>query len=82
LIDKGHDLRGHADSDQQIYGERQAMQLKITAGLVLAAVLLTTGCGKQAEPEGVIPQGYEDALEKAREVEDTLDAAVKEQLPD
>lgn len=57
------------------------MQLKTMAGLVLLGLLLS-GCGKQEEPEGVIPQGYEDALEKAGNVENQLDAAAQKQLQD
>ena len=41
--------------------------------------LLMMGCTCKEEPKGVIPQGYEDAMEKASDVENTLqDAAQKE----
>ena len=47
---------------------------------VLFAVLTLAGCGKQEEPEGVIPQGYRDALHKAGNVETDLQDAAQRQL--
>ena len=58
------------------------MQVEIVAGLALTAALLLAGCSKTEEPEGVIPQGYEDAMKKAGDVESKLDAAAQQQLQD
>lgn len=41
--------------------------------LITLLYTLIAGCGgKEAEPEGVIPQGYKDAVKKAENVEGLL----------
>ncbi len=51
------------------------------AGLImLFAALVLAGCAKKEEPEGVIPQGYQDALHKAGNVETDLQDAAQRQL--
>ena len=54
------------------------MQTMIT-GLILAILLAVSGCAKEEEPEGVIPEGYKKSMEKADAVEQQLqdDAAKK-----
>ncbi|MEH6590388.1 MAG: hypothetical protein V7746_09040 [Halioglobus sp.] len=53
---------------------------------IFAAVLTATvisGCElKDEDPEGVIPQGYKDAVNKAENVEGLLQDAQKTQLED
>ncbi len=52
------------------------------SGTVITMVLvslLAASCGsKNEEPEGVIPKGYTDALDKAEGVEDFLEETKKE----
>jgi len=48
--------------------------------ILLLAALALAGCTKQEEPEGVIPQGYQDALHKAGNVESDLQDAAQRQL--
>lgn len=50
------------------------------APVFLVAALALAGCGKQEDPEGVIPQGYQDALHKAANVETDLEDAAQRQL--
>ena len=45
--------------------------LKLTAAALIAAGLLTA-CAQDENPEGVIPEGYKSALDKAEGVEDKL----------
>lgn len=51
-------------------------KLTMTGAAVLAALSLT-GCSSEKEPEGVIPQGYKDAMDKADSVEDKLQDAAQ-----
>lgn len=55
--------------------------LNMTASAALAALLLM-GCTKKEEPEGVIPQGYQDAVKKAGDLEGKLQGAAKEMEQD
>jgi len=48
--------------------------------ILLLAALALAGCTKQEEPEGVIPQGYQDALHKAGNVETDLQDTANRQL--
>jgi len=48
--------------------------------ILLLAALALAGCTKQEEPEGVIPQGYQDALHKAGNVEADLQDAAQRQM--
>ncbi len=54
------------------------MQATLT-GLILASLLAVSGCAKEENPEGVIPEGYKKSMEKAGAVEQQLqdDAAKK-----
>ena len=45
--------------------------LKTTVITVFATVLLAA-CAQEENPEGVIPEGYKNAMEKAKGVEDKL----------
>ena len=47
---------------------------------IAATALLVLACSPQENPEGVIPQGYKDAVDKAQGVEDKLQGAVDAQL--
>jgi hypothetical protein len=47
---------------------------------IAAIALLVLACSPREEPEGVIPQGYEDALDKAQGVQDKLQGAADAQL--
>jgi outer membrane murein-binding lipoprotein Lpp len=49
----------------------------ITAVVVLTLAL--AGCAKEENKEGVIPEGYKSAVEKAKGVEDTLNDAMQKQ---
>ena len=46
----------------------------------LVLYLAMAGCAKQEEPQGVIPQGYQDALHKAGNVETDLQDAAQRQM--
>lgn len=49
-----------------------------TVGLILATLLTASGCAKEENPEGVIPEGYKKSMEKAEAVEQQLqDEAAK-----
>jgi len=49
------------------------MKLKLlTAATVVAAILLVGACSQKESEEGVIPEGYKSAVEKAKGVEGTL----------
>jgi len=59
--------------------EQQAMKYLRQVGSAIIVSLLVIGCTSKEDPQGVIPQGYEDAMKKASDVENTLqDAAQKE----
>ena len=47
---------------------------------IVATVLLVLACSPKEDPEGVIPQGYEDALDKAQGVQDKLQGAADAQF--
>ncbi len=51
------------------------MRILILAGTLAISPLLLVGCSADTPAEGVIPQGYEDALERAGGVENTLHEA-------
>lgn len=51
------------------------MRTLILAGTLVVLPLLLAGCTADTPPEGVIPQGYEDAMERAGSVENTLHEA-------
>ena len=40
---------------------------------VIVTVLLLSGCAQEEKPEGVIPEGYKSALDKAQRVEGKLE---------
>jgi len=40
---------------------------------VIVTVLLLSGCAQEEKPEGVIPEGYKNALDKAQGVEGKLE---------
>ena len=48
------------------------MRTLILAGTLVVLPLLLAGCTADTPPDGVIPQGYEDAMERAGSVENTL----------
>ena len=48
----------------------------------LALTVLLSACARQEEPEGVIPAGYQSALEKAQGVEGQLQDAMQKQAQD
>ncbi|MEE4145757.1 MAG: hypothetical protein V2I26_13210 [Halieaceae bacterium] len=48
----------------------------ISTALVLT--LISSACARQEEPEGVIPAGYTDAVDKAESVEGKLEDALQE----
>lgn len=52
--------------------------LMITGTLTLA--LLLSACGNDDKPEGVIPDGYKSAVNKAESVEGELQDAARVQL--
>jgi len=43
---------------------------------------MLSACARQEEPEGVIPAGYQSALEKAQGVEGQLQDAMQKQAQD
>ena len=47
---------------------------------ISATVLAVLACSPQEDPEGVIPEGYKDAVNKAQSVEDKLQNAADAQL--
>ncbi len=47
----------------------------ISTALVLAAML--GACSRDEEPEGVIPAGYQSAVDKAEDVEGKLEDALR-----
>ena len=51
------------------------------AGAALLLPLLLTGCTAGEEPEGVIPQAYEDAMDRADSVESSLRDAAEQRMP-
>jgi hypothetical protein len=55
--------------------------IRILTAVLTSVVLI--GCDlKDEDPEGVIPQGYKDAVNKAESVESMLQDAQKQQLED
>jgi hypothetical protein len=51
--------------------------------LITLLYTLVVGCGaKEAEPEGVIPQGYKDAVNKAENVEGLLQSSQENRSKD
>jgi hypothetical protein len=55
--------------------------LRILTAALAASLII--GCElKDEDPEGVIPQGYKDAVNKAENVEGLLQDAQKKQLED
>jgi hypothetical protein len=55
----------------------------LTKVFLAAALLLSLiACGAKEEPTGVIPQGHLDAMDKAKDVENVLQDAQKQQLED
>ncbi len=52
--------------------------LKLTG--VAAMALAVLACSPQEEPEGVIPEGYKNAMGKAQGIESTLQDAADAQL--
>lgn len=48
-------------------------------GLMLVALVGVSGCAKEENPKGVIPEGYKQSMEKAEALEQKLqdDAAAK-----
>jgi len=48
--------------------------------LLLGLVAGLAGCTKDEEPEGVIPEGYEQSMEKAGDVEQQLQEAADKRL--
>ena len=47
---------------------------------IITLAMVLTACGGSTEPEGVIPKGQLEALEKAENVEDMLIEAQKKRL--
>lgn len=45
-----------------------------------ATALAVLACSPQEDPQGVIPEGYKDAVNKAQGVEDKLQSAADAQL--
>ena len=45
----------------------------IRIAVALSAVLLLSACSRQDSEDGVIPEGYKSAVEKAQGVEGTLE---------
>jgi hypothetical protein len=68
-----HDSKRHPQ-------ERQTMNYlqQICTATILS--LLVMGCTSKEDPEGVIPPGYEDAMDKASSVENQLQDAAQKQL--
>lgn len=59
--------------------------MNIGTRTILMTLLYTliVGCGaKEAEPEGVIPQGYKDAVKKAENVEAVLQGTMDNRSKD
>lgn len=52
--------------------------LKLAAATLLP--LLMAGCASEEEPQGVIPQAYENAVDKADGVEDKLQDAARQRM--
>jgi hypothetical protein len=50
--------------------------LRITAAAAITSLLLVA-CAKEEKPEGVIPEGYKSALDKAQGVEGKLEDAMQ-----
>ena len=49
-------------------------------GLILATLVIVSGCAKEEEPEGVIPEGYKKSMEKADALEQKLQEDAAEKL--
>jgi hypothetical protein len=56
--------------------------MKYTLGMItgLALALALTGCMKDEEPEDAIPEGYRKSMEKAENVEQTLQQSAEDRL--
>jgi outer membrane murein-binding lipoprotein Lpp len=52
--------------------------LKLTAVAAISSLLLA-GCAQEEKPDGVIPEGYKSALDKAQGVEGKLEDAMQQQ---
>jgi hypothetical protein len=54
------------------------MRIPYSAIVIILSAAILSGCGlKEEEPEGVIPQGFEDAVHKADSVEGLLQDSKK-----
>lgn len=56
--------------------------MKYTLGMItgLTLAIALTGCMKDEEPEDAIPEGYKKSMEKAENVEQTLQQSAEERL--
>lgn len=52
----------------------------VRMSLVLAAAVGLGGCSKKEDPEGVLPEGYKQSMEKAGNVEQQLQDAADRRL--
>ncbi len=52
----------------------------VSLALLLGAAVGMGGCSKEEEPEGVLPEGYKQSLEKAGKVERQLQDAADRRL--
>jgi hypothetical protein len=56
--------------------------MKYTLGMItgLTLAIALTGCMKDEEPEDAIPEGYKKSMEKAENVEQTLQQSAEDRL--
>ena len=71
-----------ADSGDNVLAVKMTLEsamklLKMTAAAA-AAALLISACSQQESEEGVIPEGYKSAVEKAQGVEGTLEDTMQQ----
>jgi len=52
----------------------------VRMSLVMAAAVGLGGCSKKEDPEGVLPEGYKQSMEKAGNVEQQLQDAADRRL--
>jgi major membrane immunogen (membrane-anchored lipoprotein) len=59
-----------------------AMSKPEFAAVVVAASLVLGACAREEKAEGVIPEGYKSAMEKAEAVEGKLEETLRARAPD
>jgi len=67
------------DRLQAITELENAMDILRTTALVALTSLLLSACAQEEKPEGVIPEVYKGALDKAQGIEGNLEDAVQRQ---